>query len=132
MLTQATWLIFLMQSGLVEGQWWWQRIWGSPGTTTSPLPTAVSAVTSSGLSKEDTTSDSSPKMRVHSAITAGWKPGGISGVSRALPQSVLTTGETVLTFPKKTTVELELEFKTAKRINLWKQKKAGNLSYETK
>lgn len=126
MLPELAWFMFLMQSGLVEGQWWWQRLWGLPGTTASPFTTAVTL----HLSKEYPTSGALLRETGghYATASAGWSPAGrTSNVAEVPSRPTLPLGEVAMHSPTKAPMELDLEFKMAKKLSLWKQKKAGNV-----
>lgn len=129
MLAKLAWLFLLMPSGLVQGQWWWQRLWGSPGTAISPLPVTASPVTSPTPRIYSTSGLALRETRARSAVSAAWDTPGMAPHVAGVPSKpTLATGKIAVHFPRKTPMELDLEYRTAEKINMWKQKKAGTLT----
>lgn len=117
-----------MQSGLIEGQWWWQWLWGFSETTTTPVTSTVNTVSLkestdkghllSGVSLSQTAvSTRSPARWITSATSFD-----VTGASH---ESTSPGQETVIYFSKEKVIT-ELDLKTAEKISLWNQKKAGN------
>lgn len=117
-------LVLLLQVGLVEGQWWWQRLWGSHETTSSPVTTAVTAVHSRAT--RDYLASGVPLKEGRDSSGVSPRPNPSSPGAPSISPSLHGISLTSLPIPKKTPVELALEFKMAKKIRLWKERKAGN------